>query len=79
LSREEGVRIGLVSKAVLKDVFLEGTEVWAKKLASKPKTAMSVLKKAIGNGMNMDLQTAITYENDCCVIRYVSESVRGGL
>jgi enoyl-CoA hydratase len=39
---------------------------------------MSILKQAIDNGMEMDLATAITYENDCFTITYVSEDGREG-
>jgi enoyl-CoA hydratase len=75
---EEACRIGLVNKVVAKDVLLEEAKAWAKKLASKPKVALGLLKNAIDNGMNMDLQSAITYENECFVITYVSEDGREG-
>jgi enoyl-CoA hydratase len=78
VSGEEAARIGLVNKAVPKEALLDEAKAWAKKLASKPKVAMAVLKDAINNGMNMDLQSAITYENDCFVISYVSEDGREG-
>lgn len=78
VSGEEAARIGLVNKAVPKEALLDEAKAWAKKLASKPKVAMCVLKDAINNGMNMDLQSAITYENDCFIISYVSEDGREG-
>ena len=78
VSGEDAARIGLVNKAVPKDALLEEAKAWAKRLASKPKVAMSVLKNAIDNGMNMDLQTALTYESECFVISYVSEDGREG-
>ena len=78
VSGEEAARIGLVNKAVPKEALLDEAKAWAKKLASKPKVAMAVLKSSIDNGMNMDLQSAITYENDCFIISYVSEDGREG-
>jgi len=78
VSGEEAYRIGLVNKVVPKDKLLEEAKAWAKKLASKPRVAMDLLKKAIDNGMDMDLATAITYETDCFVITYVSEDGREG-
>lgn len=78
VSGEEAYRIGLVNKVVGKDVLLEEAKTWASKLASKPKVALGLLKNAIDNGMNMDLRSAITYENDCFVITYVSEDGREG-
>ena len=78
VSGEEAARIGLVNKSVPKEALLDEAKAWAKKLASKPKVAMCVLKDAMNNGMNMDLQSAITYENDCFIISYVSEDGREG-
>jgi enoyl-CoA hydratase len=78
VSGEEACRIGLVNKVVAKDALLDEAKAWAKKLASKPRVALSLLKSAIDNGINMDLQSAITYENDCFVITYVSEDGREG-
>ncbi len=78
VSAEEAYRIGLVNKVVAKDALMEEAKAWAKKLASKPRVAMSQLKCAIDNGMNMDLPSAITFENECFVISYVSEDGREG-
>ncbi|MDR2018808.1 MAG: enoyl-CoA hydratase/isomerase family protein [Syntrophobacterales bacterium] len=78
VSGEEAARIGLVNKAVPKEALLSEAKAWAKKLASKPKVAMAVLKDAMNTGINMDLHSALTYENDCFVISYVSEDGREG-
>jgi enoyl-CoA hydratase len=78
VSGEEACRIGLVNKVVGKDVLLEEAKTWAKKLASKPKVALSLLKNTIDNGINMDLQSALNYENECFLITYVSEDGREG-
>jgi enoyl-CoA hydratase len=71
-------KIGLVNKVVARETLLEEAKTWAKKLASKPRVALSLLKNTIDNGMNMDLQTAITYEGDCFVVTYVSDDGREG-
>jgi enoyl-CoA hydratase len=39
---------------------------------------LSLLKNAMDNGINMDLQSALTYENNCFVVTYVSEDGREG-
>ena len=75
---EEAYRIGLVNKVVPKESLLDEAKAWAKKLASKPRVAMALLKNVIDNGMNMDLSTAITYETNCFTITYVSEDGREG-
>ncbi len=78
VSGEEAYRIGLVNKVVAKEALLDEAKAWAKKLAAKPPVALSILKRAIDNGMKMDLDTAVKYENDCFVITYVSEDGREG-
>jgi enoyl-CoA hydratase len=78
VSGEEAYRIGLVNKVVAKEALLEEAKAWAKKLASKPRVAMGLLKHAVDCGMNMDLPSAITFETDCFVVTYVSEDGREG-
>ncbi len=79
VSGEEAYRIGLVNKVVSKDALLDEAKAWAKKLAKKPKVALGLIKSAIDNGMNMDLPTGITFENDCFTLTYVSEDGREGM
>ena len=57
---------------------MEEAKTWAKELASKPKVAMALLKQAIDDGMDMDLSTALNFENDCFALTYVSEDGREG-
>ena len=78
INGEEAYRIGLVNKVVPKEALMNEAKAWAKKLASKPKVALSLLKNAMDNGMNMDLQSAITFEKNCFLITYVSEDGREG-
>jgi len=78
VSGDEAYRIGLVNNVTAKDKLMDEAKLMAKKLAAKPRVALSLLKNAINNGMNMDLQSAITYENNCFVITYVSEDGREG-
>jgi enoyl-CoA hydratase len=79
VSGDEAYRIGLVNKVVAKDALLDEAKAWAKKLASKPRVAVGLIKNAIDTGINMDLSSAITYENDCFTLTYVSEDGREGL
>ncbi len=78
VSGDEAYRIGLVNKVVAKEALLDEAKAWAKKLASKPKVALTVLKAVIDNGINMDLPTAITFENESFIVTYVSEDGREG-
>jgi enoyl-CoA hydratase len=78
VSGDEAYRIGLVNKVVAKETLLDEAKAWAKKLASKPKVALTVLKSVIDNGINMDLDTALTFETESFIITYVSEDGREG-
>jgi enoyl-CoA hydratase len=48
------------------------------KTCSKPKIALGVLKNTIDNGMNMDLQSAISHEGEGFMITYLSDDGREG-
>jgi enoyl-CoA hydratase len=65
-------------EVVAKEALLDEAKAWAKKLAGKPRVALSVLKSAIDNGINMDLATALNFENECFVTTYLSEDGREG-
>lgn len=76
---EEAARIGLVNKAVAKEAVIDEAKAWAKKLGKKPKVAVGLIKTAIDEGSNMDLASAISFENECFVVSYVSEDGREGM
>jgi enoyl-CoA hydratase len=78
VSADEACRIGLVNKVVPREALLDEAKAWAKKLAAKPRVALSVLKRAVDNGINMDLAAGITFENECFVATYLSEDGREG-
>jgi enoyl-CoA hydratase len=77
VSGEEAYRIGLVNKIVPQEALLDEAKAWAQKLAAKPRVAMTTVKHAIDHGMDMDLSSALTFE-DCFVQAYVSEDGREG-
>jgi enoyl-CoA hydratase len=78
VSGEEACRMGIVNKAVPKESLLDEAKTLAKKLASKPRVALRLLKTAVDSGMNMDLPSAITLEAECFLVAYVSEDGREG-
>ena len=78
LTGEEACRIGLVNRIVPGEVLHNEALAWAKKLAGKPRLAMSLLKKAIDTGIQMDLADALDIENHCFTVSYVSEDGREG-
>ena len=78
VSGDEAYRIGLVNKVAAKEALLDEAKAWAKKLAAKPRVAMSMLKNAIDYGINMDLASALTLEANNFMVTYVSEDGREG-
>lgn len=78
VSGEEAARIGLVNKAVAKEAVVDEAKAWARKLAAKPKIALSMLKEVVNTGMNMDLPSALNLEADCFLVTYASEDGREG-
>ena len=76
---EEAYRVGLVNKAVSKDKVLQEALAVAKRLAEKPKVAVSLIKTAINNGVDMPLPAAISFENECFTVAYVSDDGREGM
>lgn len=76
---QEAYRIGLVNKVVAKDKLLDEAKALTKKLASKPKKALGLIKRCVDNGMNMDLASGLTLEMDCFSIVFTSEDGREGI
>jgi enoyl-CoA hydratase len=79
VSGDEAYRIGLVNKVVAKEALQDEAKAWAKKLAKKPKVAVELIKTAIDTGMNMDLASGISFENECFMASYVSEDGKEGM
>ncbi len=75
----EAYRIGLVNKVVPREKLAEETRAMAKKLASRPKAALALIKRCVDNGLNMDLASGLTLEMDCFSIAFTSEDGREGI
>jgi enoyl-CoA hydratase len=75
----EAYRIGLVNKVVPKEKLLDEAKALAKKLASRPKAAMALIKKCIDTGLDMDLSAGVTMEMNCFSIAFTSEDGREGI
>lgn len=79
INAQEAHRIGLVNKVVPKDKLMEEAMGLAKKLASKPRAALGLIKRCVDNGLNMDLPSGLTLEMDCFAIAFTSEDGREGI
>lgn len=58
----EAYRIGLVNKVVSKEVLMSTATEMAKKIAARGSYAISIAKKAINEGYDMDIKEAIKFE-----------------
>jgi enoyl-CoA hydratase len=79
VNAEEAYRIGLVNRVVAREKLMEEAMALAKKLASRPRVAMGLIKSAINTGMSMDLSSGISLELESFAIAYSSEDGREGL
>ncbi len=79
INAQEAYRIGLINKVVPKDKLMEEAMALAKKLASKPRAALGLIKRCVDNGLNMDLPSGLTLEMDSFAIAFTSEDGREGI
>ncbi len=67
---DEAYRLGLVNHVYPQDQLMEEARKMAKKIASKAPMAVGYAKFAIGKGMQVDIDTAMSIESDmfgmCC-------------
>lgn len=79
INAQEAYRIGLVNKVVPRDKLMDEAKALAKKLASKAKVSLGLIKRCIDNGINMDLPSGLTLEMDCFALSFTSEDGREGV
>jgi enoyl-CoA hydratase len=79
ISGDEAYRIGLVNKAVPKEALMDEAMAMARKLAAKPKVALALIKSTVNTGLDMDLPSALSLENESFTLTYVSEDGREGM
>jgi enoyl-CoA hydratase len=71
--------IGLVNKVVEASDLLEETTALAKKLASKSPSILSLAKKAINGGSNVDLSSGLDLEAECFLQCFATEDQKEGM
>jgi enoyl-CoA hydratase len=69
----EALRIGLVEKVFPADDLLPQAIAWLKQVLSKAPIAVRMAKVAIGNGVNMDIKSAIAFEAEAMTAAFSSE------
>ncbi len=79
INAAEAYRVGLVNKVVPKASLLEEAKGMAKKLASRPRAALALIKKCVDSGLNTDLASGVTMEMNSFAIAFTSEDGREGI
>ena len=68
-----------MNRVVPADKLMEEAMALASSLAKKPAVALKMIKLAVDNGINMDLNSALAYEGECFVLSFMSEDGREGM
>ncbi|BBO74627.1 crotonase [Desulfosarcina widdelii] len=79
IDAKEAHRIGLVNKVVPVEELLDSTEAIAAKYANQPAFALKVAKMAVNDGINMDLGSALSYEQRCFELLFSTEDQKEGM
>jgi enoyl-CoA hydratase len=76
---DRALALGIVNRVVPADKLMEEAMALASSLAKKPAVALKMIKLAVDNGINMDLNSALAYEGECFVLSFMSEDGREGM
>jgi len=79
IDAQEAYRIGLVNKVVPLGSLLDEAKNMAAKYARQPGFALKIIKKVVNEGINMDLQSALTYELRCFELLFATEDQKEGM
>jgi len=79
ISAEEACRIGLVNKVVPAEKLFEEARKMAKRFASQGTVALRMAKSCVNEGMRMDLEAGLQYEQKCFSILFATEDQKEGM
>ncbi len=79
INAQEAYRIGLANKVTTKDKLMEEAKAMAKKLASKPKVALGLIKRCVDSGLDTDIESGLTLEVNSFCKAFTSEDGREGV
>lgn len=78
IKAEEARSIGLVNRVFPADQLIEETMKTARAIAGKGKVSLRAAKQTINNGLNADLATGLSMEQDAFAICMASEDAKEG-
>jgi enoyl-CoA hydratase/carnithine racemase len=79
INAQEAYRFGLLNKVVEFESLMDEAKNMARKLMKQPRYALMMTKDAINKGMDMNLQSALTYESRCFEILFSTEDQKEGM
>lgn len=79
ITAEEAWRIGLVNKVVPSDQLFNEAWKMAKRFAGQGAVALRLAKSCINEGLRMDLEAGLHYENKCFSILCATEDKKEGM
>ena len=79
ISAEQAMEFGLVDAVLPDDELLESAHALAMTIASKPQSAIRMIKQAVHHGMQMDLDKAIQYEAELFGMCFATRDKQEGM
>jgi enoyl-CoA hydratase len=79
INAEEALRIGLVNRVVPKEKLMDEAVELANKIAANAPIAVKLCKSAINRGLQMDMDTAITYEAEVFAQCFASQDQKDAM
>lgn len=79
ISAADALAIGLVNRVVPPDSVLESSIAWARTFVSGPRIALSAAKRAINNGLPVDLATGLSIETMEFAALFATEDQKTGM
>ena len=79
ISAAKAAEIGLVSEVVNADDLMSRARELAQTIAAKPKVALQLIKEAVNNGVEMDMNRALAYEADLFGLCFATADQKEGM
>jgi len=79
ISAAQAAQIGLVNEVVSAAELMTRAQELAQTIAAKPKMALQLIKEAVNNGLEMDLNRAFAYEADLFGLCFATADQKEGM
>lgn len=79
ITAAEALTMGLVNRVCAPDLVLETSMEWARTFVNGPKIALGAAKRAINNGLNVDLASGLSIETTEFASMFATEDQKSGM